>query len=57
MGSENLKVIQYLVDTRKLWPGATKTAQLENEVSELAFFLPSFLIFITRLPLYTYLSI
>ncbi|KAK7756556.1 hypothetical protein SLS62_001392 [Diatrype stigma] len=40
MGSENLKVVQYLVDTRKLWPGAAKTAQLEHEASRALRVLP-----------------
>ncbi|KAI1103192.1 phosphopantetheinyl transferase [Jackrogersella minutella] len=31
MRSENPEVIQYLVDTRGLWPKATKTKDLENE--------------------------
>lgn len=44
MGSDHkLKVAQYLVDTRKLWPGATKTKQLEDEVGFPSFlFLPPF---------------
>ncbi|KAI1089343.1 phosphopantetheinyl transferase [Rostrohypoxylon terebratum] len=33
MGSDNVQVIQYLVDTRPLWPKATKTKDLENEAS------------------------
>ncbi|CAJ2503774.1 Uu.00g111680.m01.CDS01 [Anthostomella pinea] len=33
MGSDKVEVIQYLVDTRKLWPQATKTNQLEHEAS------------------------
>ncbi|KAI0385103.1 phosphopantetheinyl transferase [Hypomontagnella monticulosa] len=33
MGSGNVEVIQYLVDTRGLWPGATKTKELETEAS------------------------
>ncbi|KAI1211953.1 phosphopantetheinyl transferase [Annulohypoxylon truncatum] len=33
MGSGNVQVIQYLVDTRPLWPKATKTKDLENEAS------------------------
>ncbi|KAI1379078.1 phosphopantetheinyl transferase [Hypoxylon crocopeplum] len=33
MGSGNVEVIQYLVDTRGLWPKATKTKDLENEAS------------------------
>lgn len=32
MGSDKVEVIQYLVDTRDLWPRATKTKDLENEV-------------------------
>ncbi|KAI1077561.1 phosphopantetheinyl transferase [Whalleya microplaca] len=31
MASDKVKVIQYLVDTRKLWPAAAKTKDLENE--------------------------
>ncbi|KAI0019696.1 4'-phosphopantetheinyl transferase [Xylariomycetidae sp. FL0641] len=31
MASDKVQVIQYLVDTRELWPAATKTAQLETE--------------------------
>ncbi|KAH8662312.1 phosphopantetheinyl transferase [Xylariales sp. PMI_506] len=34
MASEGLKVIQWYVDTRELWPEATKTAQLEDAASE-----------------------
>ena len=47
MGSEHkVKVAQYLVDTRKLWPGATKTKQLEDEVGFiLPLSAPSFLFF------------
>ncbi|KAI1137428.1 phosphopantetheinyl transferase [Hypoxylon sp. FL0543] len=33
MGPDNVKIIQYLVDTRDLWPRATKTKDLENEAS------------------------
>ncbi|KAI2614989.1 phosphopantetheinyl transferase [Hypoxylon sp. NC1633] len=33
MGSDNVKVIQCLVDTRGLWPKATKTKDLENEAA------------------------
>ncbi|KAI0172785.1 phosphopantetheinyl transferase [Hypoxylon sp. FL1284] len=33
MGSDSVQVIQYLVDTRDLWPKATKTKDLENEAS------------------------
>ncbi|KAI2780961.1 4'-phosphopantetheinyl transferase [Daldinia loculata] len=33
MGSGKVEVIQYLVDTRQLWPGATKTKDLEKEAS------------------------
>ncbi|KAI1417335.1 phosphopantetheinyl transferase [Hypoxylon sp. FL1857] len=33
MGSDNVQIIQYLVDTRKLWPEATKTKDLENEAA------------------------
>ncbi|XXH02283.1 hypothetical protein Hte_008653 [Hypoxylon texense] len=33
MGSDKVEVIQYLVDTRDLWPRATKTKDLENEAS------------------------
>ncbi|KAI1392034.1 phosphopantetheinyl transferase [Hypoxylon trugodes] len=33
MGSGNVKIIQYLVDTRGLWPGAAKTKDLESEAS------------------------
>ncbi|OTA99988.1 hypothetical protein M426DRAFT_324639 [Hypoxylon sp. CI-4A] len=33
MGSGNVEVIQYLVDTRGLWPKATKTKELENEAA------------------------
>ncbi|KAI2468170.1 phosphopantetheinyl transferase [Annulohypoxylon bovei var. microspora] len=33
MGSDNVEVIQYLVDTRGLWPKAAKTKDLENEAS------------------------
>ncbi|RYO78299.1 hypothetical protein DL762_008761 [Monosporascus cannonballus] len=40
MGSENLKVVQYLVDTRKLWPGAAKTSQLEDVASDALELLP-----------------
>jgi hypothetical protein len=30
---ETPEIIQWIVDTRDLWPAATKTAQLEQEVS------------------------
>ncbi|OTA62703.1 phosphopantetheinyl transferase [Hypoxylon sp. EC38] len=33
MASDNVKIIQYLVDTRDLWPKATKTKDLEIEAS------------------------
>ncbi|KAI1432422.1 phosphopantetheinyl transferase [Xylaria sp. CBS 124048] len=33
MASSKVEVIQYLVDTRKLWPAATKTKDLETEAS------------------------
>ncbi|KAI8624884.1 phosphopantetheinyl transferase [Xylariaceae sp. FL1651] len=33
MSSNKVEVIQYLVDTRKLWPAATKTSDLETEAS------------------------
>ncbi|KAI0008289.1 phosphopantetheinyl transferase [Xylariaceae sp. FL0662B] len=33
MTSNKVEVIQYLVDTRKLWPAAPKTKDLENEAS------------------------
>ncbi|KAI0837916.1 phosphopantetheinyl transferase [Hypoxylon sp. FL0890] len=33
MESENVKILQYLVDTRGLWPKATKTKDLENEAA------------------------
>ncbi|KAI0913480.1 phosphopantetheinyl transferase [Ustulina deusta] len=33
MASSKVEVIQYLVDTRRLWPTATKTSDLESEAS------------------------
>ncbi|KAI0886254.1 phosphopantetheinyl transferase [Annulohypoxylon maeteangense] len=33
MASDSVQVIQYLVDTRPLWPKATKTKDLENEAA------------------------
>ncbi|KAI1124862.1 phosphopantetheinyl transferase [Nemania abortiva] len=33
MASSKVEVIQYLVDTRKLWPAATQTSHLETEAS------------------------
>jgi 4'-phosphopantetheinyl transferase len=33
MAESKLEVIQYLVDTRGLWPAATKTSDLETEVN------------------------
>ncbi|KAF2965585.1 hypothetical protein GQX73_g7995 [Xylaria multiplex] len=33
MASSEVEVIQYLVDTRRLWPAATKTSDLETEAS------------------------
>ncbi|KAI1819497.1 phosphopantetheinyl transferase [Xylaria intraflava] len=33
MSSSKVEVIQYLVDTRKLWPAATKASDLETEAS------------------------
>ncbi|KAI1114755.1 phosphopantetheinyl transferase [Nemania sp. NC0429] len=33
MASSTVEIIQYLVDTRKLWPAATKTSDLEAEAS------------------------
>ncbi|RWA05262.1 hypothetical protein EKO27_g9841, partial [Xylaria grammica] len=33
MASSGVEVIQYLVDTRGLWPAATKTSDLETEAS------------------------
>lgn len=32
MASRSTEVIQYLVETQDLWPKATKTKDLENEV-------------------------
>jgi hypothetical protein len=33
MAETNVQVIQWIVDTRNLWPEATKPAQLETVVS------------------------
>ncbi|KAI1323269.1 phosphopantetheinyl transferase [Xylariaceae sp. FL0255] len=41
MSSGNVEIIQYLVDTRKLWPGALKTADLvTHAMRELALLTP-----------------
>lgn len=41
MGSDTVEVIQYLVDTRALWPAALKTKELENEVCAIYSYSPS----------------